>query len=68
MDKISLIMKNHINDVENFINYSIGNGNITKDTTIEEFLNIIQQIKEYYIPICESVENYIIQNIDKTNL
>lgn len=49
--------KDYIKMMELFINHNLDNGYITKETTVEELLKLINNVKTNYIPMLEKMKN-----------
>jgi len=64
MKNIGSLMRKHVDNVEKFIKHNLDNGNINENTTIKELLELISSINECYIPIVESMEKYVFENMD----
>lgn len=58
-ESTSKIFKNNVLMVEKFIEHNIDNGNITKQSNIQDLLDIINQVKEFYIPMYSRIEEYV---------
>ena len=51
--------KQHVEDVEEFINHNLNIGYLNEEMTIKDLLQFINNIKKNYIPILEQIENGI---------
>lgn len=51
--------KQFMDDFEEFLNHNLGLGYITKDTTVEELLEFISNVKYNFLPMFSKIENII---------
>ena len=51
--------KQFMDDFEEFLNHNLGLGYITKDTTVEELLGFINNVKYNFLPMLNEIEKTI---------
>jgi len=51
--------KQFMDDFEEFLNHNLKLGYITKDTTVEELLEFISNVKYNFLPMFSKIENII---------